>query len=40
MGNVELDQIVAKQEVRAHGEVVQLSQRLIEIAAARGKTTV
>ena len=37
MGNVELDQIVAKQEVRAHGEVVQLSQRLIEIAARLGK---
>ena len=37
MGNVELDQVVTKQEVRAHGEVVQLSQRLIEIAARLGK---
>ena len=37
MGNVELDQIVAKHEVSALGEVVQLSQRLIEIAARPGK---
>ena len=37
MGKVELDQIVAKQEVRALGEVVQLSQRLFEAAARQGK---
>ena len=37
MGKVELDQIVAKQEVSALGEAVQLSQRLFEAAARQRK---
>ena len=37
MVKVELDQIVAKQEVHALREVVQLSQCLIQVSARPGK---